>query len=121
MISINLRCQPHSRNRKSNKTFRHKNAKYIPRHGNKKLKQIISSNNQSKVLQKRQLYVLKELNIKLTTDNAIVTQANKGKTIVIINSNEYSEEINSFLLANKFNTLRTPLINSKNPYIRQCR
>jgi len=49
--------------------------------------------------------VLKELNIKLTTDNAIVTQANKGKTIVIINSNEYSEEVNSFLWASNFNTL----------------
>ena len=50
-------------------------------------------------------YVLKELNKKLTTENAIVTQADKGKTIVIINSNEYSEKVNSFLLANNFNML----------------
>jgi len=41
----------------------------------------------------------------LTTENAIVTQANKEKTIVIIHSNEYSEKVNSFLLVNNFNTL----------------
>jgi hypothetical protein len=49
--------------------------------------------------------MLKELNKKLITENAIVTQADKGKTIVIINSNKYSEKVNSFLLANNFNTL----------------
>jgi hypothetical protein len=49
----------------------------------KKLKQIINSTNQSNKIQKRQLYVLKELNKKLTTENAIITQADKGKTIVI--------------------------------------
>jgi len=31
---------------------------------------------------------MKELNKKLTTENAIVPQADEGKTIVIINSNE---------------------------------
>ena len=49
--------------------------------------------------------MLKELNKKLTTENAIVTQADKGKTILIINCNEYSEKVKSFLLANNFNTL----------------
>ena len=71
----------------------------------KKLKQIINSTNQSNIIQKRQFYVMKELNKKLTAENAIVTQADKGKTIVIIHSNEYSEKVNSFLLANNFNTL----------------
>ena len=31
---------------------------------------------------------MKELNKKLTTENAIITEADKGKTIVIINANE---------------------------------
>jgi len=53
--------------------------------------------------------VLKELNKKLTTENAIVTQADKGKAILIINSNEYSEKVNSFLLANNFDTLTRDL------------
>jgi len=60
-----------------------------------KLKQIINSTNQTNVLQKRQLHVMKELNKKLTTENAIVTQADKGKTIVIINSKGYSEKVHS--------------------------
>jgi len=58
-----------------------------------KLKQIINSKGQNNVLQKRQLHMMKELNKKLTTENAIITQADKGKTIVIINSNEYSEKV----------------------------
>jgi hypothetical protein len=45
----------------------------------RKLKQIINSTSQFNVLQKRQLYVLKGLNKKLTAENAIVTQADKGE------------------------------------------
>jgi hypothetical protein len=48
---------------------------------------------------------MKELNKKLTTENAIVTQADKGKTIVIIDSKEYSKIVHSFLIANNFNML----------------
>jgi hypothetical protein len=48
---------------------------------------------------------MKELNKKLTTENAIVTQADKGKSIVIIDSKEYSKKLHSFLIANNFNTL----------------
>jgi hypothetical protein len=47
--------------------------------------------------------VLKGLNKKLTAENAIVTQADKGKTIVIINSNEYSKKVNFFF---SFNDLK---------------
>jgi len=39
---------------------------------------------------------MKELNKKMTTENAIVTQADKGKTIVIIDSKEYSKNIAIF-------------------------
>jgi len=68
-----------------------------------KLKQIINAKGQNNVLQKRQLHVMKELSKKLTTKNAIITQVDKGKIIVIINSNEYSEKVLSFLTANNFN------------------
>jgi len=70
-----------------------------------KLKQIINSKGQNNILQKRQLQVMKELNKKLATENAINTQTKKGETIVIINSNEYSEKLHSFLNANNFNIL----------------
>jgi len=45
----------------------------------KKLKQIIDSAGRSNVLQKRQLYVVKELNKKLATENAIITQQSSLK------------------------------------------
>jgi len=35
----------------------------------------------------------------------MVTQADKGKTRAIINSNEYSKKVNFFLLVNNFKTL----------------
>ena len=35
----------------------------------------------------------------------MVTQADKGKTIVIINLKEYSDKVHSFITANNFNTL----------------
>jgi hypothetical protein len=69
-----------------------------------KLKQISNSTNQN-ATQKRQLYVMKKLNQKLATENAIITQADKGKTIVIINTEEYSNKIHTFLATNNFNTL----------------
>jgi hypothetical protein len=71
----------------------------------KKLKQIINPTSQTNVLQKRQLHVMKELNKKLTTENAIVTQADKGKTIVITDSKEYSKKVHSFLIASNSNML----------------
>ena len=48
---------------------------------------------------------LKRLNKKLITENAIVTQADKGKTRVIINLKEYSNKVHSFITANNFSTL----------------
>jgi len=49
--------------------------------------------------------VVKELNKKVATENAIITQADKEKTVVIIYSKGYSDKIQSFLTANNFNTL----------------
>ena len=60
-------------------------------------KQIIDSAGRSNDLQKRQLHVVKELKTKkLATENAIITRADKGNTIVIIYSKEYSEKVQSF-------------------------
>jgi hypothetical protein len=82
----------------------------------KKLKQIINSTSQTNILQKRHLHVMKELNKKLTTGNAIVTQADKGKTTVIIDSKEYAEKVQSFLTTNNFNTLtKDPTNNFQKP------
>jgi len=58
-----------------------------------KLKQIFNSDNQHNTLQKRQLCIIKKLNHKLVTENAMLIEADKGKTIVIINSDKYSKKI----------------------------
>ena len=55
----------------------------------KQLKQILNSNNSYNILHKRQLCVIKQLKQKLVAKNAILVQADKGKTIVIINNNSY--------------------------------
>jgi len=70
-----------------------------------KLKQIINSNSQKNMLHKRQLHVVKEIKKKLATENAILMRDDKGKTIMIINSEEYSEKVHNFLKDNNFNTL----------------
>jgi hypothetical protein len=70
-----------------------------------KLKQIINSTNQQNATLKRQLHIMKKLKQKLATENAIITQADKGKTVVIINSDEYSRKIHSFLTTNNFSTI----------------
>jgi hypothetical protein len=62
-----------------------------------KLKHIFNSNGQTNVLETRQIHVMKELNKKLSTENAIITQADKGKIIGIINSNEYSDKVHSYI------------------------
>jgi hypothetical protein len=36
------------------------------------------------------------------TGNAIITQAEKGKTVVIIYSDEYSKKLRTFMAANNF-------------------
>jgi hypothetical protein len=71
----------------------------------KKLKQIISPNNQANIRQKRQLCIMEELNKKLNKENAIITQADKGKTMAIINSEDCAQKVHQFLTDNNFSTI----------------
>ena len=57
-----------------------------------KLKQILNSGNHYNILQKRRLYITKQLNKKLLTENAILVQTNKSNTFVIIKSQAYFKE-----------------------------
>lgn len=45
---------------------------------------------------------MKQLNHKPVTGNAMITQADEGKTVVIINSDEYSKILHAFPAANDF-------------------
>jgi len=72
----------------------------------KNLKQINTTGNQKNVLAKRQAYVLKNIKNKLTQENAMITKADKGKTIVIIYVHEYNTKVYDFINNNNFQLLR---------------
>ena len=72
----------------------------------KKLKPIFNSDNQNGGKQKRQEYIIKGINSKLAEENAMIVQADKGKTIVIINTDEYTKKLRNFLTENNFHTLQ---------------
>ena len=67
-----------------------------------KLKQILNSGNHYNISQKRRLYIVKQLNQKVVTENAILVQADKDKTILIIQSDAYSNKVHTVLAANNF-------------------
>ena len=70
-----------------------------------KLKQIINEGSNYNVQQKRHLYIVKQIKNKFVTGNAMLTQADKGKTIVIITQNAYTDKVHMFLAANNFPTI----------------
>jgi len=49
---------------------------------------------------------MKKQNHKLVTENAIMVPADRGKTTVIIYSEDYSNKVHAFLTKNKFQTLK---------------
>jgi predicted ABC-type transport system involved in lysophospholipase L1 biosynthesis ATPase subunit len=72
----------------------------------KKLKQLHLSNNNS-TLHKRQMHILKQINLKIREGNALITKANKGKTTVIIYTQDYRDKVHSFLTENNFQCVTT--------------
>jgi hypothetical protein len=67
----------------------------------KKLEQIFKSSNDHNIPQKEQLPIVGQLKSKLVTENAILAQADNGKT-VIIDSDEYCDKVHAFLEAKTF-------------------
>ena len=75
----------------------------------KKLRQIYNPNNVN-TTHRRQLYILKCLNYKITTENATITPADESKTIVVIYNDEYSNKVHTFLSENNIDTiLKNPI------------
>ena len=72
----------------------------------KKLKQIFNSNSRYNATQKRKAYIINNLNHRVVTENAIVVKVDKGKTTVIIYSDDYSEKVHIFLTENKIQALQ---------------
>jgi len=81
----------------------------------KKLKQISASDNHHNETAKRQTYILKNINSKCVKENAMVVKADKGKTCVIIYTDEYKKKVHNFLTENNFqNYKKIPRTNTKN-------
>jgi hypothetical protein len=72
----------------------------------RKPKQIYNSNSNINATQKRQLYIVNILKQKLLTGNAMLVQADKGRTTVIIYKEHYTNKIHNFLTKNNVQLLK---------------
>jgi len=66
----------------------------------KKLKQLQQTRNNSNTTHKRHMYLTKNIQPKIKENNAMITQADKGKTLVIIYTHDYHNKVHTFLTNN---------------------
>jgi len=85
----------------------------------RKLKQIYNSNSNINATQKRQLYIVNKLKKKLLTGNAMLAQANKGRTTVIIYKVQYTNKIHNLVTENNIQPLHKNSINKDRKHIQE--
>jgi hypothetical protein len=71
----------------------------------KKLKQLHYTHNNNNTTHKRQTYLAKNIYHKINQKSAVITQADKGKTIVIIYKQDYHNKVHTFLTENKLQAI----------------
>jgi len=71
----------------------------------KKLSQINNTMTPHNIQAKRHNHVLRNIQTKLTQNNAIITKADKGRTTVIIYITDYDTKVHNFITKNNYNTL----------------
>jgi hypothetical protein len=81
----------------------------------KKLKQIYNLHKTEGATHKRNNHILDKIKHKLTTNNAIIAQEDKGKTLVIIYQQDYNEKLYNFI--NESNIQQIP----RNPIYKDTR
>ena len=81
----------------------------------KKLKQIYNTSNNTSALHKRHLYVVNKIKQKIVTGNAMLAQADKSRTTVIIYKDDYAEKIHTFLTDNDIHPF------PRNPINKDCK
>jgi hypothetical protein len=72
----------------------------------RKLKQIYNSNSNINTTQKRQLYIVNKLKYKILTGNAMLVQADEGRTTLIVHKEHYTNKIHNFLTDNNIQQLQ---------------
>jgi len=85
----------------------------------RKLKQIYNSNSNINATKKHQLYIVNKLKKKLLTGNAMLAQADKGRTTVIIYKEQYTNKTHSFLTENNIQPLHKNPINKDHKHIQE--
>ena len=70
----------------------------------KQLKQLYNANHNNTIY-RRQLHVLKQIRQNIMQENATIARADKGKTTVIIYTQDYTDKVHAFLSENNFWTL----------------
>jgi hypothetical protein len=85
----------------------------------KKIKQILNTNT-TNPQHKRQNYIVKQIHTKLSQNNLLITKADKGKTIVIINKDTYTQKIKDFLRENQFTQLHKDPIDKFQKQLQQA-
>jgi predicted CoA-binding protein len=70
-----------------------------------KLRQIKTSSTSLNPMAKRQTYLTNKINETLAKEHAILTKADKGRTIVIIYTKDYKDNVNHFLKNNNFHMI----------------
>jgi uncharacterized protein YpuA (DUF1002 family) len=81
----------------------------------KKLRQIYNTNNDVHTEHKRHNYILNRIKQKITENNAIWAQADKGRTSVVVYKQDYNQKIENFITENEIH--QTP----KNPVNKDCK
>jgi len=74
----------------------------------KKLKQIHYTLNKSNTVHERQTYLVKNIHQKIKQNNAMITQADKEKALVIIYKQDYYNKVHTFLTDNFQATPKSP-------------
>jgi hypothetical protein len=82
--------------------LKHLVAKHI-----QKLKQKYSIQNYNKIKAKQEWKILKEIKQKITNNNLIITRADKGRTVVITEYDEYKAKILDFINDNNYTEINT--------------
>jgi len=84
----------------------------------RKLKQIYNSKSNINAIQKHQLYIVNKLKRKLLTRNAMLTQADKGRTTVTYKE-QYTNKIHNFITENNIQPLHKNPINKDHKHIQE--
>ena len=95
----------HLRNRPRHKISGPQVPRCLPPHSYRKLKQIHNANHNSNATHKKHSHIAKNICPKLNKNNAMITQAGKGKTTVIIYKQDYHNKVHTFFLENNFQPL----------------